>query len=115
MIPLSLRQIAEVTGGRVHGNPDIVVDAPATLDASAAEPGGLFVAVAGEHTDGHEFAAQAVGSGAAAVLASREVDAPAVIVDDVVAALASLARHVIDELEDVTVVAITVSSGKTSA
>ncbi|KRC63444.1 hypothetical protein ASE12_00920 [Aeromicrobium sp. Root236] len=115
MIPLTLRQIAEIAGGRVHGNPDVVVDAPATLDSRAAEAGGLFVAIAGEHTDGHEFAAQAVGAGAAAVLASREVDAPAVIVDDVVAALARLARHVLDELEDVTVVAITGSSGKTSA
>jgi len=115
LIALTLRQIAEITGGRVHGNADIVVDAPATLDSRAAEAGGLFVAIAGEHTDGHEFAAQAVGAGAAAVLASREVDAPAVIVDDVVPALASLARHVIDELEDVTVVAITGSSGKTSA
>ena len=115
MIPLTLRQIAEITGGTVHGNGDIVVDAPATLDSRAAEPGGLFVAIAGEHADGHEFAAQAVAAGAAAVLGSREVDAPAVIVDDVVAALGRLARHVIDELDDVTVVAITGSSGKTSA
>ncbi|KAA1399740.1 UDP-N-acetylmuramoyl-tripeptide--D-alanyl-D-alanine ligase [Aeromicrobium ginsengisoli] len=115
MIPLTLRQIAEITGGTVHGNAAIVVDAPATLDSRAAEPGGLFVAIVGEHADGHEFAAQAVASGAAAVLGSREVDAPAVIVDDVVTALGRLARHVIDELEDVTVVAITGSSGKTSA
>ncbi|KQV76256.1 hypothetical protein ASC61_15315 [Aeromicrobium sp. Root344] len=115
MIPLTLRQIAEITGGTVHGNDGIVVDAPATLDSRAAEPGGLFVAIAGERADGHEFAARAVAAGAAAVLGSREVDAPAVIVDDVVTALGRLARHVIDELEDVTVVAITGSSGKTSA
>lgn len=115
MIPLTLRQIAEVTGGAVHGDDAIVVDAPATLDSRAAEPGGLFVAIAGEHVDGHEFAAQSVAAGAAAVLASREVDAPAVVVDDVVVALGRLARYVIDQLEDVTVVAITGSSGKTSA
>lgn len=114
MIPLTLREIAEITGGTAHGDEAIVVDAPATLDSRAAEPGGLFVAIAGEHVDGHEFAAQSVAAGAAAVLASREVDAPSVVVDDVVVALGRLARHVIDELADVTVVAITGSSGKTS-
>ena len=45
MIPLTLRQIAEITGGTVHGDDGIVVDAPATLDSRAAEPGGLFVAI----------------------------------------------------------------------
>ncbi len=37
------------------------------------------------------------------------------MVDDVAVALGKLARHVLDELEDVTVVAITGSTGKTSA
>lgn len=114
MIPLTLRQIAEATGGTVHGDDAIVVDAPATIDSRAVEPGGLFVAIAGEHADGHEFAAQSIAAGAAAVLASREVDAPSVVVDDVVDALGRLARHVVDQLEDLTVVAITGSSGKTS-
>ena len=40
---------------------------------------GLFLALPGERVDGHDFAAQAVASGAAGVLAGREVDAPAVI------------------------------------
>ncbi len=115
MIPLTLRQVADITGGTVHGDEAIVIDAPATLDSRATEPGGLFLAIAGEHADGHEFAVQAVSAGAAAVLASREVDAPSVVVDDVAVALGKLARHVLDELEDVTVVAITGSSGKTSA
>jgi UDP-N-acetylmuramoyl-tripeptide--D-alanyl-D-alanine ligase len=115
VIPLTLRQVADITGGTVRGDEAIVIDAPATLDSRAAEPGGLFVAIAGEHADGHEFAAQSIAAGAAAVLASREVDAPSVVVDDVVVALGKLARHVLDELDDVTVVAITGSTGKTSA
>ncbi|MEV7396098.1 UDP-N-acetylmuramoyl-tripeptide--D-alanyl-D-alanine ligase [Aeromicrobium sp. NPDC092404] len=114
MIPLTLAQIAAITGGVVHGDGAIVVDAPATLDSRATEPGGLFVAIAGEHVDGHAYAAQAAAGGAAAVLASRAVEAPSVVVDDVVTALGRLARHVVDELEDVTVVAMTGSSGKTS-
>jgi UDP-N-acetylmuramoyl-tripeptide--D-alanyl-D-alanine ligase len=114
MIPLTLGDIAEATGGTVVGDADIVVDAPATLDSRAVEPGGLFVAIAGERVDGHDFTAQAIATGAAAVLAGRDTGVPAVIVPDVTRALAQLARHVLDEREDVQVVALTGSSGKTS-
>ncbi|MET0929963.1 MAG: UDP-N-acetylmuramoyl-tripeptide--D-alanyl-D-alanine ligase [Aeromicrobium sp.] len=115
MIPLSLAEIAQVTGGTVVGNGAILVDAPATLDSRAVEPGGLFVAVAGEHADGHDYAAQAVATGAAAVLGTRDTGVPSVVVADVAHALGLLARHVLDEREDVQVVALTGSSGKTSA
>jgi UDP-N-acetylmuramoyl-tripeptide--D-alanyl-D-alanine ligase len=114
VIPLTLAEIAEVTGGTVVGDASIVVDAPATLDSRAVEDGGLFVAVVGEHVDGHDYAAQAVESGAAAVLASRDPGVPAVVVPDVTRALGVLARHVLDAREDVEVVALTGSSGKTS-
>jgi UDP-N-acetylmuramoyl-tripeptide--D-alanyl-D-alanine ligase len=114
MIPLTLAEIAAVTGGEVVGDASIVVDAPATLDSRAVEAGGLFVAVAGEHVDGHDYAPQAVGSGAAAVLGSRDTGVPTVVVPDVTRALGLLARHVLDEREDVQVVAVTGSSGKTS-
>ena len=90
------------------------MDAPATLDSRHVEPGGLFVALAGEHVDGHDYAARAVEAGAAAVLASRDTGVPSVVVPDVTAALGQLARHVLDEREDVQVVALTGSSGKTS-
>ena len=93
MIPLTLDQIAEVVGGEVHGDDgDVVVTAPASVDSRAVEPGGLFVAIAGEHVDGHDFVADAVGDGAVAVLAAARVDAPCVVVADVAAALGRLAR-----------------------
>jgi UDP-N-acetylmuramoyl-tripeptide--D-alanyl-D-alanine ligase len=114
MIPLSLREIADAVAGTVVGDEAIVVDAPASLDSRAVEPGGLFVAIAGERVDGHDFTAQAMATGAAAVLAARDTGVPAVIVTDVTQALGRLARHVLDEREDVQVVALTGSSGKTS-
>ncbi|MCL8251849.1 UDP-N-acetylmuramoyl-tripeptide--D-alanyl-D-alanine ligase [Aeromicrobium fastidiosum] len=114
MIPLTLAEIADVTGGTVVGDPAVVVDGPATLDSRAVEEGGLFVAVAGEHVDGHDYAERAVAAGAAAVLASRDTGVPAVVVPDVTRALGLLARHVLDVREDVQVVALTGSSGKTS-
>ncbi|WP_370200162.1 UDP-N-acetylmuramoyl-tripeptide--D-alanyl-D-alanine ligase [Aeromicrobium sp.] len=113
MIPLSLAAIAQAVGGVVHGDGDVVVTGPATLDSRAVTPGGLFVALAGERVDGHDFVGAALQGGAVAVLASRPVEAPAVVVDDVTDALGRLARHVLDLL-DVQVVALTGSQGKTS-
>nr|WP_197984303.1 UDP-N-acetylmuramoyl-tripeptide--D-alanyl-D-alanine ligase [Aeromicrobium sp. CFBP 8757] len=111
---MTLAEIADVIGGAVVGDPAVVVDGPATLDSRAVEEGGLFVAVAGEHVDGHDYAERAVAAGAAAVLASRDTGVPAVVVPDVTRALGLLARHVLDVREDVQVVALTGSSGKTS-
>ncbi|NUP62451.1 MAG: UDP-N-acetylmuramoyl-tripeptide--D-alanyl-D-alanine ligase, partial [Nonomuraea sp.] len=55
----------------------------------------------------------AVAAGAVAVLAARPLGVPAIVVDDVQAALGALARHVIERL-GATVVALTGSAGKTS-
>ncbi|WP_121719166.1 UDP-N-acetylmuramoyl-tripeptide--D-alanyl-D-alanine ligase, partial [Streptomyces sp. E2N171] len=54
-----------------------------------------------------------VEAGAVAVLASRPVGVPAIVVEDVQAALGSLARHVVRRL-GATLVALTGSAGKTS-
>jgi UDP-N-acetylmuramoyl-L-alanyl-D-glutamate--2,6-diaminopimelate ligase len=42
-------------------------------DSRRVQPGSLFVAVPGEHADGHEFAAAAVEAGAVAIVAERAV------------------------------------------
>ncbi len=114
MIPLSLARIAQVTGGQLHGDPDAVVTGEVVIDSRRAAPGGLFAAVAGERSDGHDFAAAAVAAGATAVLATRPVPVPSVLVADVPAALAALARFVVDTLPAVRIAGITGSSGKTS-
>jgi UDP-N-acetylmuramoyl-tripeptide--D-alanyl-D-alanine ligase len=119
VIPLTLAQIAEITGGRLYGDPTAVVTGEVVIDSRRAAPGGLFAAVAGERADGHDFASAAVAAGAAAVLATRPVPVPSVLarlvlVGDVPAALAALARFVIDALPAATVAGITGSSGKTS-
>ncbi|WP_112273209.1 UDP-N-acetylmuramoyl-tripeptide--D-alanyl-D-alanine ligase [Lentzea terrae] len=136
MIALTLAEIAEIVGGRLHatdGSP--VVTGSIEFDTRKVTEGGLFLALPGERVDGHDFAAQAVSQGAAGVLAGREVDAPAVIAPPVeakhadayvlagdktgegaavLAALAKLARHVTDRLKDLTIVGVTGSAGKTS-
>jgi UDP-N-acetylmuramoyl-tripeptide--D-alanyl-D-alanine ligase len=118
MIPMTLDEVAAVVGGRTHdrrGDPGRVqVTGPAFVDSRAPEPGGLFVAVRGEHVDGHDYAVAAVEQGAAAVLASRPLDVPCVVVDDAVEALGRLASVVRERLTDCRVVGLTGSQGKTT-
>jgi UDP-N-acetylmuramoyl-tripeptide--D-alanyl-D-alanine ligase len=115
VIPLGLGEIAAVVGGTVSGDGSVTVTAPAVLDGRQAEPGGLFVAFAGEHADGHEHAGQAGRAGAVAVLGSRPTALPTVVVEDARAALQALAVHVVGRLRDgLTVVGLTGSQGKTS-
>ncbi|MEU3246980.1 MULTISPECIES: UDP-N-acetylmuramoyl-tripeptide--D-alanyl-D-alanine ligase [unclassified Streptomyces] len=115
MIALSLAEIAAVVGGQTHDipDPDLQVTGPVVRDSREVEPGSLFVAFAGERVDGHDFARAVVDAGAAAVLASRPVGVPAIVVEDVQTALGALARHVVERL-GATLVALTGSAGKTS-
>ena len=118
MIPLRVDELARLVAGRVVGDADAVVSAPATADSRQAESGGLFVAVMGDHADGHDFAPDAARRGAAAALATRPVEGlPSVVVDDVVGALGRLAGAVLGRLREgpgIRVVGVTGSSGKTS-
>jgi UDP-N-acetylmuramoyl-tripeptide--D-alanyl-D-alanine ligase len=116
VIPLPLAAIAEITGAGLDQVPDpsALVTGPVVIDSRESAPGALFAALTGTRADGHDFAAAAVAAGAAAVLASRPVGVPALIVADVPAALARLARHVVDSLPGLTIVGITGSAGKTT-
>ena len=142
MIDLTLAQIAEIVGGRIDGvDPadaaTIRVTGTVEFDSRAVTPGGLFLALPGARTDGHDFAASAIESGAVAVLAARPVGVPAIVVPPapaadahagvlehdtdgagaaVLAALARLAAAVAAELVagGLRIVGITGSSGKTS-
>ena len=114
VIPLTLARVAEITGGQLHGEPGAVVTGEVVIDSRRAGPGGLFAAVPGERADGHDFAPAAVAAGAVAALATRPVPVPSVLVADVPAALAALARFVVDALPAVTIAGITGSSGKTT-
>ncbi|SNR35611.1 UDP-N-acetylmuramoyl-tripeptide--D-alanyl-D-alanine ligase [Haloechinothrix alba] len=140
MITLTLAEIAEITGGRLHrSDGSEPVTGPVEFDSRKIAAGGLFVALPGERVDGHTFASAAVAAGATGVLAAREVDAPAVVVPPapeaaagsrsvalagdtdgsgaaVLTALGKLARYAVLRLSagTLTVVGITGSSGKTS-
>ena len=114
MIGLTLAEVSDLAGGALSSaDPAAVVTGPVVADSRRVAAGSLFVAVPGARADGHDFARPAIESGAVAVLASRAVDAPAVLVDDTVLGLGRLARGYLRTL-DARVIAITGSSGKTS-
>ncbi|WP_409472629.1 UDP-N-acetylmuramoyl-tripeptide--D-alanyl-D-alanine ligase [Streptomyces sp. HC307] len=115
MIALSLAEIAEVVGGQTYDIPDpsVQVTGPVVRDSREVEPGSLFAAFVGERVDGHDYAEAVIEAGAAAILGSRPVGVPAIVVDDVQTALGALARHVVRKL-GTTLVALTGSAGKTS-
>ncbi|MEB3982347.1 UDP-N-acetylmuramoyl-tripeptide--D-alanyl-D-alanine ligase [Mycobacterium sp. 663a-19] len=142
MIDLTVARIAEIVGGTLA---DVSPEAAAQLrvtgtvefDSRAIGPGGLFLALPGARSDGHDHAGAAVAAGAVAVLAARPVGVPAIVVPPVgetdsragvlehdadgsgaavLAALARLATAVAAELVagGLTIIGITGSSGKTS-
>ena len=113
MIPLPLSELASLLACTPPGGDVEVLDIQ--TDSRKAGPGSLFAALAGEHFDGHDFAAAAAELGAVALLVERrvDVDAPQLVVDDVLVALGRIAALVRDRLDPV-VIGITGSNGKTT-
>src|SRR3954466_1378813 len=88
MIALTLAQIADIVGGDLT---DISaaeaartrVTGTVEFDSRAVCAGGLFLALPGARSDGHDHAVSAVAAGAVAVLAARPVGVPAILVSPV--------------------------------
>jgi UDP-N-acetylmuramoyl-tripeptide--D-alanyl-D-alanine ligase len=96
-----------------RADPTVRVTGSVEFDSRRVTPGGLFVAFAGQHADGHDHAAAAIDAGAVAAVVTRPVAVPHVLVGDSLAAMAALATEVARCLS-ATVIGITGSSGKTS-
>jgi UDP-N-acetylmuramoyl-tripeptide--D-alanyl-D-alanine ligase len=101
--------IAAATGGTVSA--PFTVDG-VTFDSREVIGGELFVALTGEVTDGHRFAAMAAQRGAAGMLVSEPVDGPHVRVADTMAGLTALAVAA-RARTDAKVIGVTGSVGKT--
>jgi UDP-N-acetylmuramoyl-tripeptide--D-alanyl-D-alanine ligase len=112
----TLAQLARATGGTLlDADREVVLDRLVT-DSRQAGPGALFVALAGEAMDGHEFIQTAVDAGASALLCERApggVRTPRVVVPDTREALVAFSRERIATC-GVRVVGVTGSAGKTT-
>src|SRR5262249_45374891 len=89
------------------------------IDSRRVEPGDLFVALAGEKTDGMRFVADALARGAAAFLSDRPrpegLDCPWVTASDARAALALVARELHGRPDEkLPVIGVTGTNGKTT-
>jgi len=125
MIAMNLAQVADAIGLPVESGWADVCVLSVEFDTRRITPGALFVALHGEHADGHAFAGAAAHAGAVAVLGSAPIDAdlPLLRVADdpgntaVLAALGALARASVTALvreHGLEVIGVTGSSGKTS-
>lgn len=114
MITWTIKELAAACGGAVVGvDPDAEVGS-IVIDSRAATAGSVFVALVGEHTDGHRFVEDAHGRGAVASIVrdSYEGTGPLVRVADPLRALAAIGAAARARLA-ASCVAITGSSGKT--
>lgn len=125
MMRMTLAQMVQaVHGSAEHCDCDDLETVTATsvvTDSRQVVDGSLFVAIAGEHVDGHDFVDAAARQGAVAALVEREIESAPIaqiVVPDTVAALGALAkanlesRKAIDE--PFTIIGITGSVGKTT-
>jgi UDP-N-acetylmuramoyl-tripeptide--D-alanyl-D-alanine ligase len=87
------------------------------VDSRKVVPGSLFVALPGEHADGHDFVARAQQAGAVAAITRRPVPgALCLVTGDPLAALGRIGGHVtrMAKQDGLRVIGITGSAGKTT-
>lgn len=126
-MPMTLEEVVEYVHGRlVEAGPGREPDRRSVrmrvvTDSRQAGADGLFVAIKGEHADGHDYVPGLGAKGCRAALIDHLVpgaDLPQILVDDTVAALGLLARANTDLRRKApgpfTVIGITGSVGKTT-
>jgi len=121
MIPLTLKEIAEVVQGNlIADNAEIIINSINT-DSRSLEAGQVFLALKGPNFDGHRFVEQAQIKGCAAAIVGHhqtftqgnELELPQIIVNDTRIALGKLGAYVKAKISPKTA-GITGSSGKTT-
>lgn len=110
---LLISEIAEIIGCPTPLTEAVVTGA--VIDSRKIETGDMFVALAGEHVDGHDYLAQARLAGASVALVSHRQDdeIPQLVVNDVVTAFGHIAAYWRQQCQ-AKVIAITGSNGKTT-
>ncbi len=113
---LTAKEIAEAVGGKLIGDGNLTVES-ITTDSRDVRKKSLFLAVNGEHFDGHEFIMSAVNNGASCVISEREItvadSAAVIVVKNSIDALGKLACEYKKRINPLTV-AVTGSIGKTT-
>lgn len=113
MINMTLAQTAQLLGLTIT-TPDKEFQG-ISIDTRTLQPGNLFIAIRGEHMDGHDFIEEAYQKGAAAAVVNRHVDSqlPQLRVEDTTLALGKLGTFWRNQF-NAPIVAVTGSNGKTT-
>ena len=119
MISATAKQLADILGAELLGDPEVSVTGSAETDSRLVSEGSMFFAKPGEQADGHDFVADAKARGAAVAVVERPVDVEItqLVVSNSVDALGVLASWLIGQLKatgKLKVVGITGSNGKTT-
>ena len=126
MLTASVESILLITGGELLVGARSKVGNDVCIDSRCVSAGCIFVAMPGERADGHDFAPQAVESGARVIIVTRPAadlaellalatarEASVIHVPDALQAIQSLAKHHRSRLH-CPVLGITGSTGKTT-
>lgn len=117
MKSISVKDIIEVTGGKLISGSDSAEVLGAAIDSRKVKDGNLFIAIPGEKTDGHNYLGAAEEAGAKCALVSRDMkcsgDMALVLVKDTVEALQRLSKWYLRNLS-IKKIAVTGSVGKTT-
>ena len=110
---MSMLNAAQIVEGRFHGEDTMFHSV--SIDSRQIGPGGLFVAITGEHADGHSYLSQSSEAGAVGTMVSslQETDLPQIVVADPTRALGMLGSSWRDNFA-IPVTAVTGSNGKTT-
>jgi UDP-N-acetylmuramoyl-tripeptide--D-alanyl-D-alanine ligase len=115
MRPVPLREVARALGAESTDDAGEAHARGAAVDSRVVREGDLFFALRGR-VDGADFAPEAYLRGAVAVVATRPLEVPTLVVEDTLEALQSLARWTLlrEKARTPLVVGITGSVGKTT-
>ena len=118
MKEFTLGEAAKACGGKYIGDKSRILDtiSNVVIDSRKVTSGSLFVAIAGERTDGHYYIEKAYDSGAVCVVSEKAVDydEPYILVDSSTRAIRDIAEAYRAKFPSIEVVGITGSVGKTS-
>lgn len=116
--PWCSAQLQQATHGQWHHlQSELTVLQRVVTDNRRVQPGDVFLALKGERFDAHDFAAQAIANGASALIVSRLIESlvvPQLLVEDTRLALGRLGAYRRQQYPNLTVLALTGSSGKTT-
>ncbi|MGB2601932.1 MAG: UDP-N-acetylmuramoyl-tripeptide--D-alanyl-D-alanine ligase [Candidatus Omnitrophota bacterium] len=120
MINITVKEIAQATGGRVYSRKENETVNGFSIDSRTTVPGDIFIAIKGSNFDGHDFIGEALDKGASGIIVQEKagISLPSnashlIAVEDTLEALGRVAAEIRSRV-DIPVVCITGTNGKTT-